>query len=165
MRAKLRALLVNLPSSREAEHLIAAAVGEDRMRPADEPVQSAPPRDQLVAGPQIEVIGVAEDELGARLLQIALTHRLDASLCADRHERGCLRDAMWRAELAQTRGAVGCEEREAEWREHATIRSEGPAKAGLYRHRSLAPAVESPLGGPSQSREEDSCRRHLRRAI
>ena len=38
--------------------------------PADEAVQAAAPRDQLVAGPQEQVIGVAEDDLGAGLLEI-----------------------------------------------------------------------------------------------
>ena len=49
----------------EAEHLVAAAVGEDRSGPADEAVQPAAPRDQVVAGPQIQMIGVAEQDLGA----------------------------------------------------------------------------------------------------
>src|SRR5262245_12102326 len=109
------------------------------MRPADEPVQPASPRDQLVAGPQIQVIGVAEDDLRARLFQSAVARRLDASLRADRHERGCLHDAVRCAQLAQTRSAVGCEQREAECRGHATIRSDGPAKAGPYVRR-LKPA-------------------------
>ena len=65
---------VILRRSREAEDLVAAAVGQDRMRPADEAVQAAPPRDQLVAGTQIEVIGVAEDDLRAGLLEVAMAH-------------------------------------------------------------------------------------------
>src|SRR5262245_27538509 len=132
MRAKLCALFVDLPSSGEAEYLIPAAVGEDRMWPADELMQPTSAGDQLVARPQIQVIGVAEDDLRAGLLEIAVERRLDASLRADRHERGCLHDAVRRAQLAQTRTAVGCEQREAECSGHATIRSDGPAEAGPY---------------------------------
>ena len=65
---KSRALLVDRPALGEAEHLVAAAVGEDRLRPADEAVQPAAPRDQIVAGPQIQVIGVAEQDLRRRAL-------------------------------------------------------------------------------------------------
>ena len=46
----------------EAEHLVSAAVGQDRAVPADEPVQPAAPRDELFAGTQVQVIGVAEDD-------------------------------------------------------------------------------------------------------
>ena len=65
MRSEVRALLVDRAPRGEAEHLIAAAVGQDRPRPADEAVQAAAPRDEIVAGPQIQVIGVAQQDLGA----------------------------------------------------------------------------------------------------
>src|SRR5262245_9515918 len=119
MRAKLGALLIDLPSSGEAEYLIAAAVGQNRMRPGDEPVEPASSSDQLVAGPQIQMIGVAEDDLRTRLFEITVAHRLDASLRADRHERRCLHDAVWRVQLAETRRAVVGEQREAECGGHA----------------------------------------------
>src|SRR5690349_600880 len=106
MGTKLRALLVDLPPSRETEYLIAAAVGQDWMRPADEPVQPASSSDQLVARPQIQVIGVAENDLRASLFQVAMMRRLDAPLRADRHERGRLHDTVWRAQLAEARVAV-----------------------------------------------------------
>ena len=41
------------------------------MRPADERVQAAGARDQIVAGAQVQMVGVAEDDLGARVLEIA----------------------------------------------------------------------------------------------
>ena len=44
---------VTVRRAREAEDLIAAAVGQDRLRPAHEPVQAATPRDQRIAGPQV----------------------------------------------------------------------------------------------------------------
>ena len=97
----------------QAEHLKATAVGEDRVIPADEAVKPAPARDQLVAGPQEQVIGVAEDDLGAELFQVALAHRLDGALRADRHERRRLHHAVRGRELAAARGAVDVSQREA----------------------------------------------------
>ncbi len=94
VRAELGALLGDLPAVGEAEHLVPAAVGQDRMRPSDEAVQAAAPGNQLVAGTEIEVIGVAENDLRARLLEIAVTHRLDGALRPDRHEGGRLHDAV-----------------------------------------------------------------------
>ena len=76
MRSELRALFVDRPPRRKAEDLIAAAVGQNRPRPADEPVQAALAGDQIVAGTQIEMIGVAEDDLGADRFEIAVDARL-----------------------------------------------------------------------------------------
>ena len=69
VRAELDAVLGHLAHRRQAEHLVAAAVGQDRVRPADERVQAAGARDQLVAGPQVQVVGVAEDDLRAGVLR------------------------------------------------------------------------------------------------
>ena len=66
---------VERPPVAEAEHLIAAGVGQDRAAPADEAVQPAAPRDQLVAGTQMQVIGVAEEDVGAELLELLRSSR------------------------------------------------------------------------------------------
>ena len=92
----------------QAEHLEAAAVGEDRPRPADERVQAAAARDQLVARPQEQVIGVAEDDLGADRLEVAVQRRLDRALRAHRHERRRLHDAVRRLEFTQAAPGRRC---------------------------------------------------------
>jgi len=74
----------------------------------------AAPRDQLVARAQIQVIRVAEDDLRARFLEVALAHRLDAPLGADRHERRRLDQAMRRVHLAEAGAAIRAEQRETE---------------------------------------------------
>ena len=66
---KTAASSVDLADVGELKDLEAAAVGEDRAVPAHEAVQAAQFGDQLVAGPQGEVIGVAEDDLGADALR------------------------------------------------------------------------------------------------
>ena len=91
----------------EAEDLVAAAVGQDRTPPADEPVQAAAARDQVVAGPQIEMIGVAEQDLGAEPLEIAVRDALDRALRADGHERRRLDLAVRRRQHAGARASIG----------------------------------------------------------
>ena len=71
-------------------------------------VQPAAPRDQIVAGAQVEVIGVAEDDLGADLFEIAMGDALDRALRADRHERRRLDDAVRRREHAAARAPSVC---------------------------------------------------------
>ena len=78
MRAEPHALIRNLAQLREAEDLKAAGVGEHGARPADEPMQSAHAPDRLVPRAQIEVIGVAENDLRAQRLNHVLRHSLDA---------------------------------------------------------------------------------------
>jgi hypothetical protein len=102
----------------QAEDLIPAAVGEDGPAPADEAVEAAAAGDQFVAGTQEKVIGVAEDDLRADFLEVAVPHRLDGALRADRHEGGRLDDAVRRPQLAAPGGAVAGRQREAERRGH-----------------------------------------------
>ena len=66
MGLELRAILGDAAPLGEAEDLIPAAVGEDRPLPPDEPVQPAGARDEIVTGPQIEMVGVAKDDFGAK---------------------------------------------------------------------------------------------------
>ena len=80
MRPEGRALLVHFSARREAEYLIAAAVGQDRLVPADEFVKPAQSANALGAGTQIEMIGIREDDLGAEVLEIAMRDRLYGAL-------------------------------------------------------------------------------------
>src|ERR1051326_1803391 len=88
MRAELHPFLADLPQIRKAEHLVAAAVGENRPVPADEPMKPARQIDHLRARPEIEMIRVTEDRGGSELNQFARRDRFDASLCSYRHEAG-----------------------------------------------------------------------------
>ena len=99
----------------EAEHLIAAAVGQDRLRPADEAVQPAAPRDQIVAGPQVQMVGVAEQNLSAERFQIAMRDAFHGALRAHRHERRRLDIAVRRRHHAAPRAPVAVRHAKAEW--------------------------------------------------
>src|SRR3989442_766535 len=101
MRAELDAVGLDFANRREAEDLEAAAVGQDRSGPIDELMQSASGADDLEAGPDVEVISIAEDDLRAHLAQLARIDRLDAALGPDRHENGSVDDSVRRGQPAQ----------------------------------------------------------------
>src|SRR5262249_44707782 len=87
----------------EREDLEAAAVGEERPRPAHERVQPAELRDLVGTRLQREVVGVGEADPGAGLRHLRRRHALDGGERADRHE-GRSRDRRARQrELAEAR--------------------------------------------------------------
>ena len=91
----------------EAEQLEPAAVGQRRSGPSHEAVQSTVRGDHVLARPQGEVVGVAEDHFcpgGAKLLDF---QPLDRGLRADGHEGGQLHVAVRRRENAPPRPAAG----------------------------------------------------------
>ena len=59
MRLELGTVLRDLATLGQAEDLIAAAVSQDRAGPTDEAMQSAAPRDQVITGTKVQMIGVA----------------------------------------------------------------------------------------------------------
>jgi hypothetical protein len=70
-------------------------------------VQPAQPRDALGAGAQHQVIGVAEDDVGARRAHVLRLDRLDGGGGADRHEGGRADLPRRIAIVAEARLAVG----------------------------------------------------------
>ena len=69
VRLEDHALLGDLAQAAQAEDLKAAGIGEDGVRPGHEAVQSAHLADQLVPGPQIQMIGVGQQDLRRRDLR------------------------------------------------------------------------------------------------
>src|SRR5688500_2890215 len=112
MGTELDAVLIYLPALGEAEHLVAAAVGEDRLVPAGELVEAAATRDQFVAGPQHQVIRVAKDDANADLVKMLSSQGFDRALRADRHEHWRFDVAMCRSQEASPRRAIGVCQRE-----------------------------------------------------
>ena len=94
------ALFLNLVEFAQAEDLVAAAIGEDGTSPVHEAVQAAGPIDQLVAGTQVEVVGIAQNDAGVELFQILLGQGLDRGPGADRHEDRSLHRAVRGVEQA-----------------------------------------------------------------
>ena len=94
MAAERDAVLVHDPQVAQRDDLEAARVGQDRAVPVHEPMQPAEPRDPVVAGPQVQVVRVGEDDRGARVADVVGRQRLDRRVRPDRHELGRLDDAV-----------------------------------------------------------------------
>ena len=110
VRAEEHALVGDLAEVAQAEDLESAGVGEDGARPGHEFVQPAELADQLVAGPQEQVIGVGEDDLGVELAgQIALHDAFDRGLRADGHEDGRFDDAVRGVDQTGASAGVGAD--------------------------------------------------------
>src|SRR5438046_7754344 len=113
MRAEARALLINRPAIREAEHLVAAAVGQDRFCPADEAMQTAPARDEIVARTQVQMVRVAQQDLRAAGFEITMRDAFDGALRPDRHERRRLDVAVRGGQYAGARASLGVRDPES----------------------------------------------------
>ena len=127
--------LGDLDAMGEAEELEAAAVGQDRAVPAHEAVQAAQRRDHLFAGPQGQVIGVAQDHLGPGGAELLDLQPLDAALRATGMKAGISTGPCGVVERAPPRGTarVGVVERKRERCGHRLASDVGPARrAGPY---------------------------------
>ena len=111
--------LVDFAQLRQRHDLEAAGVGEDRERPVHEAVQPAHPGDALRAGPQHEVIDVAEHHVGPEPLHLIRVHGLDGRRRADRHEGRRADHPARHPDFADARRAVGFRDREGEGVGHA----------------------------------------------
>ncbi len=100
------AVLVDVARVGQAEDLVAARVGEDGTVPAHKLVQSAEFADQLMAGAQIEMVGVGQDQVATGFGQVARFQRLDIGQRAHRRKDRRLDGTVGRAEGPQARAAV-----------------------------------------------------------
>jgi hypothetical protein len=100
------AVRIDLPVGGQAEYLVPARIGEDGTIPLHKRMQTAKATNQLVTRPQIEMVCIGEDELGARFVQITRLQRLDVGQRADRRERRHLDGAVGGVKGTQTGGAV-----------------------------------------------------------
>ncbi len=102
--AEADAFLRNLSEFGEGEDLESAGVGEHGAGPADELVEAAEGADEFMAGAEVEVVGIAEDDLRAEVFEDVLRDGLDGALGADGHEDGGFNDLMGKVD-AGTAGA------------------------------------------------------------
>ena len=106
MRAKRRPFFMHLATGGKTEHLVAAAVGEDRLIPSSERMETAECTDSIGSRPQVQMIGIGQDDLRAEVFQIPMRYGLDSTLRADSHESGRVDNAVRRREYATSRSAV-----------------------------------------------------------
>ena len=88
MRTEQRALLGDLAQLRQRHHLEAAGIRQDRSIPVHEFMQAAQPRDSLGAGPQHQVVGIAQKNVGAGSPHACGSMALTVAADAHRHEGG-----------------------------------------------------------------------------
>jgi hypothetical protein len=111
---ELDAVLVDPAQALEGEHLEPARVGEHRPGPGGEAVEAAHVLHHGFAGPQVEVVGVAQDDLRAGACDLAGAEPADHAVGADRHERGRRDGAVRQGEGARASEALGGLETELE---------------------------------------------------
>jgi hypothetical protein len=97
----------------EREHLEAARVREHRAVPAHEAVQPAVRRDQLLAGPQVQMIGVREHALHAHPRELVRSESAHSAERGDGEEGRRLEHAVRGEQPARARRAVARGELEA----------------------------------------------------
>ncbi len=81
----------------QREDLVSARVGQHVSGPGHEPVQVAQLGDEIGAGPQHQVVRVAEHDLGAEVLHVRRRQRAHRCPGPDRHEHRRLEGALRRA--------------------------------------------------------------------
>jgi hypothetical protein len=81
--AESHTFVVNFVDFGEAEDLKAAGIGQHRAVPAHEFMQAAHVTHEIIAGAQVEVIGIRQHQRRADLMQIARGDSLDRCLRAD----------------------------------------------------------------------------------
>ena len=94
----------------EGKDLEAAGVSEDGAGPADESMQAAHAADGFVAGAQIEVVGVAEDDFDAEGFERVLGDGFNSALRADGHEDGGFDGLVGQEKAAAATAGGGCGE-------------------------------------------------------
>ena len=103
MRAEAYPFIGHFSQFGEAEDLIAAGIREDGTRPRHELMQAAELADQLVAGAQIKMIGIGEDDFRAEFFERFIAQAFDGGLRADRQEERRLHHAVRSSEAAAAR--------------------------------------------------------------
>jgi hypothetical protein len=118
MRAEGYSLFGDLAQLRERHDLEAAGVGQHRAVPAGKGLQAAERRDTLGAGPQHQVVGIAEHDVGAGFAHVAPVQALHGSGRSNRHERGRPHHPVRRRQATGPRGAVGRKQLEVVGKRH-----------------------------------------------
>ena len=114
VRAEDGLLLGHLDAMGEAEELEAAAIGQDGPVPAHEAVQAAERGNDLFAGPQGEMIGIAQHHLRPAPADLIDLQPFDGSLRGDGHEGGQIYRPVRRGKNTPPRRTVGIDVQQAE---------------------------------------------------
>ncbi len=118
--------VVHLAQVAEAEHLVAAAVGEDRAGPAGERVDPAEALDRVHPRPQGQMVEVRQHDRGARRLELVRADPLTAPRVPTGMKAGVSTTPWGDGQPAQAGGAVLGEDLERERHRSWLGKSGGP---------------------------------------
>ena len=108
MRPETYAFIGDFAQFGKAEDLITAGVRKDCAVPRHELVQAAEFADQFVARPQIQMIGIAQNDLRAEIFQRFIAQTLHCALRTARHEERSVNRSVRRRHASAARtGGVG----------------------------------------------------------
>ena len=93
-------LSLDFPERCKREYLESTRIGENIVLPRHKTVQSPGVLDDIYAGSEIEMIGVAENHADSQLIQIFHCNGLDGGVGTNRHERRGLNSAVSEAQLS-----------------------------------------------------------------
>ena len=123
------AILIELAQLGQRHHLKPAGIRQDRMRPVHELVQPAQLRDALGAGPQHEMVGIAQHDVRAQRPHLFGIHGLHGRRRAHGHEGGGADLAAGHGDHARARRAIRPLEGEAKLFGHGMIHWKGAVRA------------------------------------
>lgn len=108
MRTEAHAFVRDFAERGKTEDLEAARIGEKGARPGHELVEPAQLANEFVAGAQIQMIGVGQEDFGAELLESVLREGLDGRRRSHGHEERRLHGTVRRMQHTATRaGRIG----------------------------------------------------------
>jgi len=108
VRAELNAVVSDFAERAEGEDLKASGVREDGARPTDEAMQAAHAADGFVAGEEIEMVCVAEDDFDAEGFERVLRDGFDGACGADGHEDWGFDGLVGQEKTAAAAAGGGC---------------------------------------------------------
>ena len=96
MAAEGDALFFDASEVSQGKDLKAPGIGQDRPVPAHKTVNASPAVHEFISRPDMEMIGVAQRDLGADGFQVIRGQpSLDRACCRDVHKDRCLYDAVY----------------------------------------------------------------------
>lgn len=98
----MNALFLDFAHGTQAEHLKAARIGQYWALPTHELMQAAKLFHDVQAWAHPQMKGVAQNNLGIDLVQIARRHAFHGAVGAHRHEDGCLNNTMCGGDFTAT---------------------------------------------------------------
>ena len=100
---EVRPLFSDFSQLGQGEDLKSSAVSENRKAQSHEFVQPTLPGDHFLSRPDMEMVGISEDNLSSKFVKLRRRHSLDGALRANGHEHGRLNKTATRPQGSRSR--------------------------------------------------------------